>query len=123
VVLGLAAWVMGHGDRKKIAANQMDQDGSGLVTAGWICGIIGTFANLLIGLSCLGFFGYVFVDQNNRPSNTYKQPAQFKSKDQGNIDEDPLDGKAWDKGVNRNKGPIRQRPVPQPVKDKDKDKD
>jgi hypothetical protein len=37
---GIAAWIMGSGDLKKMAAGQMDPTGEGLTRAGVICGII-----------------------------------------------------------------------------------
>ena len=40
--LGIAAWVMGHKDLRKMRENIMDDEGMGLTQAGWICGIIGT---------------------------------------------------------------------------------
>ncbi len=49
---GIAAWVMGNGDLKKIAAGEMDPEGEGLTKAGKICGIITVVAHiiLIIGL-------------------------------------------------------------------------
>ncbi len=38
--LGIAAWIMGNGDLKKMAAGQMDPEGEGMTKAGKICGII-----------------------------------------------------------------------------------
>jgi hypothetical protein len=60
--LGIAAWVMGHKDLKKIRANQMDREGEGSTTAGRILGIIGT---ILGGLGLVGmltcFAGYAAI--------------------------------------------------------------
>jgi hypothetical protein len=90
VVLGLVSWVMGHGDLKKMAANEMDPDGSGLTRGGWICGIIGTCLNALLLLGCLGFFGAILLTDSSRPATTYKQQIQFK--------DDVKDVEPWDDG-------------------------
>ncbi|MDQ7014492.1 MAG: DUF4190 domain-containing protein [Planctomycetota bacterium] len=47
--LGLAAWVMGNGDLKKMKAGVMDAEGKGLTTGGMICGIISS-ALLVLGV-------------------------------------------------------------------------
>ncbi|HXG12972.1 MAG TPA: MJ0042-type zinc finger domain-containing protein [Gemmataceae bacterium] len=54
--LGIAAWVIGHRDLKKMQANLMDPEGRGLTQGGWICGIIGTILNTLFALGCIGYF-------------------------------------------------------------------
>lgn len=54
--LGIAAWVMGHRDLRKIRERVMDPEGQGSTQAGWICGIIGTF---LCGLGTLGCVAYI----------------------------------------------------------------
>ena len=50
--LGIAAWIMGNGDLKEIDAGTMDPSGRSLVSAGRICGMIGT---ILLGLSIIAF--------------------------------------------------------------------
>jgi len=40
--LGIAAWVMGSGDLKKMNAGTMDVSGRSMTQAGKICGIIAT---------------------------------------------------------------------------------
>jgi predicted Zn finger-like uncharacterized protein len=40
--LGIPAWVMGHGDRKRMAAGTLDPSGRGPTTGGYVCGIVGT---------------------------------------------------------------------------------
>jgi predicted Zn finger-like uncharacterized protein len=115
-ILGLVAWVMGHNDLKKIKANQLDSDASGLTKAGWICGIIGTLINSLVTLSCVGFLCFVLLSAPSRPATTYKQPVQFNTKDNAN----------WDKPapefpkMERRKGLGPQGPR---MKDKNADKD
>jgi predicted Zn finger-like uncharacterized protein len=56
--MGIAAWVMGSRDLRKMRMNQMDPQGEGMTQAGWICGIIGTIISGLFGLCCAG---YIFV--------------------------------------------------------------
>src|SRR5262249_14831392 len=58
-ILGLAAWICGHSDLKKIKANQMDPEGYGSTQAGWICGIIGTLINTLATLACVSWIGFL----------------------------------------------------------------
>src|SRR5262249_43700332 len=122
VVLGLVSWVMGHGDLKKIQANEMDPDGSGLTRGGWICGIIGTCLNALLLLSCRGFFSFSLLERSPRSATTYKQPIQFK--DGGNnIDQwdDPDNFGVKDKDFPRRDKGMRPNPPPPPRwKDKDK---
>ncbi len=49
--IGIAAWVMGNGDLKKMAAGQMDPEGMSLTKAGKICGMIAVIlAIVAIGL-------------------------------------------------------------------------
>jgi predicted Zn finger-like uncharacterized protein len=112
-ILGLVAWVMGHNDLKKIKANQLDPDASGLTKAGWICGIIGTFLNSLIMLSCGGFLTFVLLSTPSRPATTYKQPVQFNVKD---IDNKPPIEVPRER--RKDFGPPRPR-----MKDKNADKD
>jgi predicted Zn finger-like uncharacterized protein len=50
--LGPAAWIMGSSDLKEIRAGRMDSEGEATTNAGRICGIIGTFVQLVIPLCC-----------------------------------------------------------------------
>ena len=50
--LGLAAWIMGAKDLKKMRKGQMDPQGQGTTQAGLICGIVGMVLNVLLTLSC-----------------------------------------------------------------------
>lgn len=45
--LGIAAWVMGNGDLKKMDAGVMDQDGRGSTQAGKIIGMISVLLAIL----------------------------------------------------------------------------
>ena len=74
--LGIAAWVMGHRDLKKIQANIMDPRGKGPTQAGWICGIIGTILDGLATLGCLvgvGFFIFA-INQAKPPAKPAPNP-------------------------------------------------
>lgn len=72
--LGIAAWVMGHRDMKKMKANLMDPEGKGLTQGGFICGIIGTILNALAGLLCLGYFGFIGFMVHNVNQNPPPRP-------------------------------------------------
>src|SRR5207249_7180801 len=50
--LGPVAWVMGSNDLKEIRAGRMDPEGEGPANGGRVCGIIGTFLNLVLPLCC-----------------------------------------------------------------------
>jgi hypothetical protein len=58
---GIAAWILGQGDLRKIRANLMDREGEGLTQAGRICGIIGTILDSLCAVGWLGYFGFIFT--------------------------------------------------------------
>ena len=45
--LGIAAWLMGQGDLKKMKLGMMDLEGKGLTMAGMICGIISSILLVL----------------------------------------------------------------------------
>jgi hypothetical protein len=53
---GIAAWVLGQGDLKKMEAKIMDPAGRLNTSAGRICGIIGTVVCSVYGLFILGAF-------------------------------------------------------------------
>jgi hypothetical protein len=59
--LGIAAWIMGRNDLRKMDAQQMDPEGRGVTQAGWICGIIGTVWNCLLVLFCIGYLIIAFT--------------------------------------------------------------
>lgn len=78
IPLGITAWVLGHGDLRKIKNNQMDPEGLGITQAGWICGIIGTILNSLVLLSCGGFIVFMLTmgaaSQTSAPKPGFAQP-------------------------------------------------
>ncbi len=82
--LGIAAWVMGSGDLRKIQAGSMDPDGEGTTRAGWICGIIGTFLCLIVVLGCgtlIGYSAYSDMQQTKQIRNQRNNaPPPFKAK-------------------------------------------
>ena len=53
IVLGIAAWVMGSKDLKKLRKGQMDPQGQGTTQAGLICGIVGLVMQSLFTLACV----------------------------------------------------------------------
>ena len=58
--LGIIAWVMGHGDLKKIKAGAMDPEGRGLTLAGKICGMVGTILQCFTLLLVIGEMAVIF---------------------------------------------------------------
>lgn len=54
---GIAAWIMGNGDLKKMAAGQMDPEGEGLTKAGKICGMI----SVILYILAIGVFVLMMV--------------------------------------------------------------
>ena len=55
-LFGIAAWVMGSGDLKAMAAGAMDRSGEGLTKAGKILGMIGCILAIL-SILWFGLFG------------------------------------------------------------------
>ena len=70
IPLGITAWVLGHGDLRKIKNNEMDQEGLGLTQAGWICGIIGTILNSLVIVSCGAILAFVLTMAASQAAST-----------------------------------------------------
>jgi predicted Zn finger-like uncharacterized protein len=54
---GLAAWIMGSADLKKMDAGEMDPSGKGTTQAGKVCGIIGTIFQGMMLLFVAGMIG------------------------------------------------------------------
>jgi predicted Zn finger-like uncharacterized protein len=57
--MGIAAWIMGRRDLKKIDAKAMDPEGRGTTQAGYICSIVGTILSVLMLLCCAGYIGLI----------------------------------------------------------------
>lgn len=79
--LGMAAWIMGQSDLKKIRNNIMDPRGKELTQSGWICGIIGTVINGIISLCCVGMIGLMVADANRtaQPKKAPAPPRKFQT--------------------------------------------
>ena len=50
LVFSVTAWVLSHGDLALMERRQMDPAGYRATRTGWVCGLIGTALNLLVGL-------------------------------------------------------------------------
>jgi hypothetical protein len=51
LLLGIVAWVIGQGDLEKVRRREMSSEGEGSTNGGRICGILGTFVSLLLGMA------------------------------------------------------------------------
>jgi len=79
--LGIAAWVMGHRDLRKMRDGVMDVRGRGSTQAGWICGIIGTVLNALGVIGCgafVAFIVYLESQTSKDGNNPGGPPAKFQ---------------------------------------------
>src|SRR5262249_56618418 len=56
LTLGIIAWVMGQGDLEKMRRGEMDRQGQGTTTGGWVCGMIGVILSAILGLVLLMWF-------------------------------------------------------------------
>jgi len=61
IPLGIAAWVMGRADLKKIRQGLMDPAGESSTNAGRICGKIGTIVSLVLTLLIFVFYAGIFA--------------------------------------------------------------
>ncbi len=68
--LGIASWVMGRGDLRKMEQGSMDPDGRGQTKAGYICGIIGLAIGVLMLIAFGAYIAIVIV-------YTMKQQKRF----------------------------------------------
>lgn len=78
VVLGAIAWWMAQADLSKMKLGTMDPDGKGTTQAGWICAIIGTLINLMLGLFCgswIGFMIYTDIQRSQAQQQQGFRPA------------------------------------------------
>ncbi len=80
LTLGIVAWVMGQGDLAKMRRREMDREGQGPTTGGWICGIIGVGLSVIFGLITLLMF-FAWSQENDgwnirNPPNNGNWPAQ-----------------------------------------------
>jgi hypothetical protein len=58
--LGIAGWVMGQRDLRKMREKTLDPQGFGVTQAGWICSIIGTIFGSLCSLGCAAYAAIFF---------------------------------------------------------------
>jgi hypothetical protein len=72
--VGIPAWIMGHGDLKKISAGTMDPRGRGPTKSGWILGLIGTLLGILALLATAAFIAFIIYNANNG-GGMWWQPA------------------------------------------------
>jgi hypothetical protein len=81
-VFGIAAWIMGNGDLKKIKAGTMDPAGLSNTRTGRLLGIISTiFSVVVFGLTVLGMVFFLLVQTSShheaaRPTPTQQAPAE-----------------------------------------------
>lgn len=61
--LGIAAWVMGSRDIRKMRDGQMDPAGIGQTRSGRTCGMIGTVLNSLCTVGQVGLFVYMLTSK------------------------------------------------------------
>jgi hypothetical protein len=65
--LGIAAWVMGRRDLKKMEAGVMDPDGRKKTRDGWLCGLVGTCLNAVWALGCVGLVMLIVAEASSSP--------------------------------------------------------
>ena len=76
--MGIAAWIMGQRDLRKMDANMMDPAGRGNTQAGRICGMIGTILsslNLLFAVAYVTFFIVWVTSFSPAPPSTWPPPS------------------------------------------------
>lgn len=81
IPLGIAAWVMGRRDLKKMDEGTMDPNGRKKTRDGWLCGLIGTCLNSLFALLFVGIIVMAVIADSGpsrpppaRPPAVVKQP-------------------------------------------------
>jgi hypothetical protein len=82
IPLGIAAWVMGRNDLKKMEAGVMDPNGRKKTKDGWLCGLVGTLLNICWALGLAGFITLVVLAEqsssNGRPPPAPLPPAPVR---------------------------------------------
>jgi hypothetical protein len=67
--LGIAAWVMGHRDLRKMEAGTMDPNGRKRTRDGRLCGIVGTVLNCVFAVFALFIFTMIVLEESQpRPA-------------------------------------------------------
>jgi hypothetical protein len=82
---GVAAWVMGYRDLRKMRYERsMDLEGEGMTQAGMVCGAIGSLIATLVGLGTIAYFVLIYyvvigaianINTNPAFSSARKRPA------------------------------------------------
>jgi hypothetical protein len=89
--IGITAWVMAHGDLRKIRAGEMDPGGHSLTRAGRICGIIGTLCSSCFLLLIVAGFTLVIpfaILGSTRPGKGAPVPPSATPAMQGGAEDD-----------------------------------
>lgn len=55
ILMCIPAWIMGHRARQEVQQNPYAYSNAGMVTAGWVLGIVGTCL-LILGVVLIAFF-------------------------------------------------------------------
>jgi predicted Zn finger-like uncharacterized protein len=79
--MGIIAWWMATVDLGKINRSEMDPEGESSTRSGYICAIIGTIANSLIMLLCvgyIGFIGFMIANEQNGRNQRNNNPPGFR---------------------------------------------
>jgi hypothetical protein len=94
LVLGVVAWVMGQRDLRRIRAGEMDPDGRGPTTAGWICGILGAALGALLMLFCGMIMAFIFMAAERAvpPPRPAPAPGPVRKWAPPNLPPRPADG-------------------------------
>jgi len=105
--LGIAAWVMGRHDLRKMEEGVMDPNGRKKTKDGWLCGLIGTFVSLFYALISLGFI-VLFVVAESQPAAP--APPPVGGKQQWRPQPQPQPRPQFDNFTLRGLAPISLRP-------------
>jgi hypothetical protein len=76
IVVGALAWAMGSGDLAQMREGTMDRAGENSSYTGYMCGIVGTFLNLVLMLSCGGVLGVLSYQDSERKRQQQAAPQQ-----------------------------------------------
>jgi hypothetical protein len=65
--VGIAAWLMGRSDLRKMNEGVMDPDGRRKTRDGWLCGIVGTVWSMVCAFFCLGIIVLAVTEASQAP--------------------------------------------------------
>jgi hypothetical protein len=83
IAVGALAWIMGSGDLAQRKEGTMDRAGETSSYTGYMCGLVGTFLNLVLMLSCGSILGVLTLrdaENKGQPAGP-QQPAAKPKKD------------------------------------------